>query len=323
MKKYLRKIKRKISNITFKVQNKLFCTLNKKKFTKKIALISCDKYINRVSNDLYLKDCLNKNLIDVEIISWQDKSIDYKKFDACIITTVWGYQDYINEFEEFLNNLEKENILVINSIDIIKNNYEKETQFNLLDKYNIPHIDTLFIEKNTKDIKSLIDETKELVIKPCISGSGDNTYIINSNRKNSLDINQVNDTFKDINSKTKLMVQPFIKEIDNGELSLIYLNNEFKYAIKRYPSKFNNKNTIELIDIEFDDKLNELINKVKSIEEYKNNLYMRIDIIKQENNYLIMELELIEPDLFFYKLDKQKRNLILNDYSKEIKKVIR
>ena len=322
MKKVLRKIKRKLSYLLFKIQNKLFCILNKNKFKKKIALISCDEYKNKVSNDLYLKDRLNKHLFDVSIISWQDKSINYKKYDACIFTTIWGYQDYINEFENFLNKLENENIKTINSINIIKNNYEKRHQFELLDKYDIPHIKTQFIEKNTTDIESLIDKTKELVIKPCISGSGDNTYIINSTRKNSLSPNKINQTFKDIIKESSLMVQPFIKDIDNGEISLIYINNKFTHAVKRYPSRFNNKNSIELIDVSFNDKLNLLIDKIKSIKEYKDNLYMRIDIVKIDNDYMVMELELIEPDLFFYKLNKNDRKRILDEFISAINNII-
>ena len=55
--------------------NRIFVKLNNKKFNKKIAIVSCDKWVGKVKEDELLKFELNKLLVDVDIISWQDKKI--------------------------------------------------------------------------------------------------------------------------------------------------------------------------------------------------------------------------------------------------------
>ena len=49
---------------------------------------------------------------------------------------------------------------------------------------------------------------------------------------------------------------------------------------------------------------------------------MRIDIVKIDNDYMVMELELIEPDLFFYKLNKNDRKRILDEFISAINNII-
>ncbi len=304
-----------IKQILYKIKifyNKIFCIIYKNKFKKRIAIISSDKYINKVKEDMILKIELNKKLIDADIVSWQDKSINYKLYDFIIIRSVWGYQDDIHKFINWLNYLKNENIKVINDIDIIFNNYNKYIEFNILDKYDIPHIKTHFIEKeDINKIKDIYDEYKEIVIKPCISGSGNNTYIIsNKEYKNSIRLDEIESKFKDIfNSYNKyLMVQPFIKEINNGEISVVVFNKKISHSCIRYINVFNNINQIKILD-KLDNNIIEIVNKCINIKEYDKALFMRIDLIKIGNEYKIMEVELIEPQLFL-EYNKNKDKLI-------------
>ena len=102
--------------------NKVFVKLNSKKFNKKVAIVSCDKWVGKVKEDELLKFELNKLLVDVDIISWQDKTVDYSKYDAVVIRSLWGYQDYIEEFMEYLDKLKKDKVKVFNNVEILKDN---------------------------------------------------------------------------------------------------------------------------------------------------------------------------------------------------------
>ena len=128
--------------------NKVFVKLNSKKFNKKVAIVSCDKWVGKVKEDELLKFELNKLLVDVDIISWQDKTVDYSKYDAVVIRSLWGYQDYIEEFMEYLDKLKKDKVKVFNNVEILKDNLNKYEQFKILDKYEIPHIKTFFLKKD-------------------------------------------------------------------------------------------------------------------------------------------------------------------------------
>lgn len=275
---------------------------------KSVAILSSKKWQNKVTDDILLKQELIKNNFNASIVAWDEEN-EYSKYDLAIIRSIWGYEEDIGMFEKFLDTLTKNNVKILNSVSIMKNNYYKEKQFELLDKYDIPHIKTVFVPENSKDIASLVKENmeNEMIIKPSISASGKNTYLLNSTskRKNTISLGEVNSRFKEINKTTSLMLQPFIKEIDDGEISLIYIDGKFSHAIKRFPSIFNDtKGVSYLADVP--KKLLDLGNKVLEIKEYQGALYERIDVVKIKNEYIVMELELVEPDFFIRNIQSKK-----------------
>ncbi len=299
----------------FKIKNKFTILFHQKKFVKLIGIVSCDNLKNKVKEDLYLKNSLNKMNIDAQIISWQDKNIDFKKYDALVIRTIWGYNNNLKEFNDWLDYIQKNNIKIFNNIEIIKDNFDKEKQFNILDKYNIKHVDTKFIDKNDVDeIQKMLEKYGKIVIKPSISESGQNTYVINDSLvKNNININEISNKFENI--KSKLMIQPFIEEVNNGEISLSYINGKLMNIVLRYCNIFSDKNYAENIDLKNIDKsLIDLSNTIVSINEYKDALYVRLDFVKVNNNYEIMEIELLDPTLFLTFIKNKKEMKEAFDY---------
>ncbi len=299
-------MKNKIKKILFLLQrtgNKIFVKLNNKKFNKRIAIVSCDKWVGKVKEDELLKFELNKLLVDVDIISWQDRSVDYSRYDAIVIRSLWGYQDYIEEFIDYLDKLKKDNVKVFNNVEILKDNLNKYEQFKILDKYEIPHIETFFLKKDELDKVSKINkEHKDLVVKSIISGSGNNTFIISDTiEKNNISVDEVKDKFSKVLNDTNnyLMVQPFVKEIDNGEISIVLIDNKVSHMVVRNTSIFNNKTSISVVDLDtMDIKMKNIVESCTKIKEYQDALYMRVDLVKIDDEYKVMELELVEPQLF-------------------------
>ena len=320
-------MKRKIRLLLFLIArntNRLFVKCNKKRFNKKVAIVSCDKWVGKVKEDELLKFELNKLLVDVDIISWQDNTVDYSKYDAIIIRSLWGYQDYIEEFVDYLDKLKKEKVKVFNSVEILKDNLNKYEQFKILDKYDIPHIETFFLKKDELDkVKDINKEHKDLVVKPIISGSGNNTFIISDTiEKNNIKVAEVTDRFSNVLNEVNnyLMVQPFVKEIDDGEISVVLIDNKVSHIVVRNTSVFNNKGSISVVGLDaMDDKMKSIVDRCSNINEYKSALYMRVDLVKIDDNYKVMELELVEPQLFLG-FRKTKKQLV--DFAKAIKEKI-
>ena len=315
---------RKLLFLSKRYSNKLFVKFNKSKFNKRVAIVSCDKWVDKVKEDELLKFELNKLFVDVDIISWQDKSIDYSKYDALIVRSLWGYQDYIEEFIEYLDVLKKKNITVYNDIQILKDNLNKYEQFKILDKYKIPHIETFFLKKDEFDeVGKISKKYKDLVVKPIISGSGNNTFIISDTiKKNNIKVTEVNEKFSgvlnDINNY--LMVQPFVKEIDDGEISVVLINNEISHIVVRNTSIFNDKGSIMVLGLDsMNEKMKSIVDNCSKIKEYKDALYMRVDLVKIDDDYKVMELELVEPQLFLG-FRKTKKELV--SFAKAIRKKI-
>lgn len=294
--------------------------LHKNKLNKKVAIISNDKYKNKLTDDLLLKLYLIKNNIYADILSYE--SDDISGYDAIIIRSLWGYQDDLGGFEKFLDNANKKNIKIFNNSDILRNNYNKDIQFDILNKNNINTVETKFI-KNMNDLSKYVKSIKnKSVIKPIISGSGNNTYVIDGTCKNSIKVDEIVNKFKNV--KCGVMLQPFMEEISDGEYSLIYIDGKLLYGVKRYTGIFNDKFEVFYIPKDkLDKEFIELGDKILKIKEYKDSLYARVDAIKKDNSYIIMETEFVEPDLFIRKIpDKKYKDYVLNFFADSIKKMV-
>ncbi|MCM1371062.1 MAG: hypothetical protein NC181_04165 [Clostridium sp.] len=314
----------------YKLKVNIYNLLNHRKYNVNIALVSCDKLKNKVTEDIYLKHYLNKNKAYVDIISWQDESIDYNKYDFIIIRSIWGFQNYQESFDKWLKKLEEENIKVYNSISIIKNSYNKEIQFNILHKNNIKTIETKFIynyENLEKEILSLKENDFKkynlLITKPTISESSKDTYLVgstNENYNNLIDISEINNKYLKYKNRSKIMVQPFLKEVFDGEYSITCLNNKITHAVIKYVNIFNNTNIIKYIPVSnLDYKIIELTQSILNIKEYKDSLYMRVDLIKYRDEFLVMEVELLDPNLFLSFIPNKKyQKQVLNNFCKEV-----
>ena len=297
MYKRLRKVKLKLKLI----RNK-FSSI--KKCDKHIAIVSCFKYTNKINEDIELQYYLYKNNISSDIVSW--KSIDLNKYDALIIRSIWDFQENLDEFKKWLD---KVNIPIFNDKDLIINNIDKESQYKLMDKYNIKHIETVFTD-NKANIEKIWNENfkdyDKLVVKPSISESGKNTYIVDKDNINNIDLS---------NFKSNIMIEPFIPSIKYGEYSLIYFNHKLSHTVLRHPGVLDSNTEVKEIG-----PIQELIDigsKIESIDEYKNYLYLRLDFVKYNNEYLLLETELIDPMLFISKC-KNKKEIYMN-FAKDIK----
>lgn len=295
---------------------------------KRVGIVSCDKWMGKISEDLKLRDALNELGVEAEIVSWQ-QSLD-KNFDLLILRSAWGYQDDFNNFRKWLLMLDEKGVPLLNDINMILENIQKEKQFNLLKKNNIETINTYFLknfETNEKSITKILESefgNKPCVIKPTISGSGNNTYAINCPDEipNKILFNEIYNKFKKVlegNSYCGLMFQPFIPEIINGEYSCIFINGVLTHTMLRFPSIFHEKIRTQLVT-NVPPQILDLAKKVENINEYKGYLYMRVDMVLINGEAKIMEVELAEPDLLTkYIDDEEMQNNVIRTLSRRIK----
>lgn len=288
---------------------------------KKVGIVSCDKYKGKIEEDKNLKEALINLGINTDIISWQsEEDLDY---DLLVIRSVWGYQNNYNEFKNWLLNLKEKNIRVCNSPDIILDNIRKDRQFNILKRNNIDCIETVFLDRNgfSKEKIKELSKDKPTVIKPSISGSGENTHIINIDLPNSIKIGEVEEIYGKAlsNSETAIMIQPYISEINNGEYSCIFIEGKLTHTMMRFPNIFHDKKEAFLVE-NVPSKILELARKVESLEEYKGYLYMRVDMVMVNDKPKIMEVELAEPDLLTRKIkDEEVKTDVITTFAKKIK----
>ena len=72
-----------------------------------VGIVSNDKYINKIQEDLALKKALEEDGCISEIISWENEQIDYSKYDCLVLRSVWGYHNKYREFKKWLTMLKQ------------------------------------------------------------------------------------------------------------------------------------------------------------------------------------------------------------------------
>ena len=251
---------------------------------KRVGIVSNNKYQNKIIEDLSLKSALAEEGILAEIISWENPNNEYDKYDCLVIRSIWGYQNDYSKFKKWLQLMKENSIVIYNSIDMIKQNIVKDKQFEILDKNGVEHIETIFQ-------KGFIDTSKigeNQIIKPIISGSGNNTY-----KFNQYDLLNLEMIVKE--EDNGIMIQPYEKSIENGEFSIVFIDKENTHNMIRYPGiLYKKQKPYELKSVP--DNVLKLAKKVMSIPDYNDALYMRVDIV-DEKVPKVMEVELTDPDL--------------------------
>ena len=297
---------------------------------KKVAIVSCDKWVNRLEEDNNLKNVLIDLGIDASIISWQQPL--KVKYDLLILRSVWGYQNFYNEFKEWLLYIKNNNIPLVNDVDMVLDNIMKDRQFDILKKNNIDLIDTIFLSQFEFLSENILDilSNNMYVIKPTISGSGDNTYLVNPSIDMTIpnivkieDVMEIYKTILDINSDCKIMIQPFISEINEGEYSCVFIDGELTHTMLRFPNIFHGKKKTHLVSL-VPDNIIELAKKVEKIPEFKNYLYMRVDMVLVDGIPKIMEVELAEPDLLTKYIDNENVKVkVIKTLARKIERRVR
>ena len=170
-------------------------------------------------------------------------------------------------------------------------------------------------------------DDKSYVFKPTISGSGENTYLVtNSNDKSIPNTIQKEDIVKIYNkmlydnSDCKIMIQPFILEISNGEYSCIFIDGKLTHTMLRFPNIFHEKRKPYLVD-NAPDSIIQLARVVERIKEFNNYLYMRVDMVLVNGKAKIMEVELTDPDLLTkYINDSNVKSNVIKTFAKKSKR---
>lgn len=286
---------------------------------KKIAIVSCDKWQNKIEEDKLLQSALIQNGYNADIISWENSNVNYGEYMALILRSVWGYQNNYLEFKTWLNMIKQNQALLLNSPELVLGNIRKDKQFELLAKYKMPIIPTKFIYRTDDLFDGIkIDKSNPKVLKPIISGSGENTVLVDSEESQNLD--KIIKLFEKIIrcEDNGIMLQPYIREVQDGEFACVYIDGVNTHNMMRYPGIFTNRQKPTYLS-NIPETVKKLADRVSRIEEYSEYLYMRVDIVLHNNKPMIMEVELAEPDLLFKFIpDGKLKNESMNQFAKKL-----
>ncbi len=260
-------------------------------------------YIQNILDEYrYLKVALEDLGYSVTRTYWDNTDYDWTQTKAVVFRTVWDYFERIEEFQIWLQEVNKHTLL-INPLSLIRWNIDKHYLRDLSEK-GIAIVPTKYVDKGAYQSLSevcAINSWEHIVIKPAISGAAFHTYKILAS-----EIAEKEKLFRELVAERDMLVQEFLPTISTrGEASLMVFNGEYTHAILKkakigdFRVQDDFGGTVHFYEptteeIRFAEKVFAACDIVPA--------YGRADIVWDEDgNYLLSELEIIEPELWVRK----------------------
>lgn len=259
-------------------------------------------------DDQIAVDYLRERDIQVSPIVWGTDVKELEQFDLVVMRSPWDFVDddeSISKFTNWLIELEVNNIKILNSVHFMKWLLDKSYLLDL-ERAGVPVVPSKLVQN--LDLTEAYNKMGPFVLKPCVSASGKNLFLIDSAEK----AQETQPIYSELSESRQFVLQPFIKEIrTNGEWSLVFIDGIYCFAVHKKPGKDN-----ILVQAEqggstnFIEPPQEVIkfaqdNLSKIISGY-DPLYLRLDILQTDNGLLLSECEGVEPELFFRANEKSK-----------------
>jgi len=259
---------------------------------KHICFLSCQDVSHAgLDDNLTIAELEKNGEYKISTIPW-DNHADWAAFDLVIIRTTW---DYYKRPQEFLDKLDfiASQTRVINSVEVVKWNYHKE-YLKELESKGTKIVPTQMFHYPGKIEIPLDWDYPRLIVKPAVSASAYKTMIVT---KEEL----VHKSFLAMLHPGDWMLQPFLEEIKQGEVSLYFFDKKYSHGITKIPKpgdfRVQEEHGGTLLTFEPDQELLALADRLLKSVPF-DLTYARIDLVYWQGNYVLMELELIEPALY-------------------------
>ncbi|MCX7553744.1 hypothetical protein OS175_07625 [Marinicella sp. S1101] len=269
-----------------------------------LAIITCSSLPEGVADDQPLFESLRAIGFDVDILPW-DSAVDWSKFDAALIRSVWDYHERHSAFNCWLKKVSSLTHL-INPIRTIQWNSNK-IYLRELGTSGIRTAPTVWINENNQNhFNEFINDTsaEQYFLKPVIGADSSGTFRFADTPN---DIQQAQQHLKQWLPQFEMMLQPYMKSVETyGETSLIYFAGRYSHAVRKIPQlgDYRVQDTFGAQDITHQPNEDELLLSEQCLRHMASHKlhahYARFDFLNDEKGQACLnEAELIEPSLFF------------------------
>jgi len=236
---------------------------------------------------------------EAEMVPWRSP-VDWNDYDLVYICTPWDYQNDVAGFFEVLDRIEASSATLVNSLDLVHWNLEKN-YLRDLESRGAGIVPSIFCDAfNEQDIAGWFaaQGNDRVVVKPLVGANSDHIVLLT----NPVPL-EVIDELRATYSSRPFFVQPFMERVlSEGEYSTFFFDGEYSHAILKKPEAGDFRSQEEFgADIRSVEAPQALIDAAHDVVALVEPLpvYVRADFVRDDNGrFLVMELELIEPSLY-------------------------
>lgn len=221
---------------------------------------------------------------------------DLTGYSLAVFRSCSDYPADLSGFNTWLDDVEARNLLVLNSPDIVRDNTDKQYLVKLAGR-GISTIPTVRLAAgqhlSNADLMGFFPG-QPVVLKPAVSTCGIHAALVSSPE----DVIPCADMLK----THPMLVQPFMPEIREGEISFVFFNGQFSHAVVKTPSAhdFRVQPRHGGSRAPYDPDKGLVKEALHILEHAVPTMpcYARVDGLLHRKQFLLMELELIEPCMF-------------------------
>lgn len=264
----------------------------------RLAVATSSDYSNLHPDDERLFAALERRGVAIDACVWNDAAIDWARYDAVLVRTIWDYFRRYDEYQRWLDRLERAGVRTLNPLDVLRWNADKRYLLELA-RRGVPIVPTSLAAGGDLlgAIRALDADT--VVVKPVVSGGAWHTVC------GRRDDPAFHAQLAALPRALDYLVQPFLREIVAGEWSLLFFDGVFSHAVLKTPAAGDYR-----VQTDFGGSTRSsapppsVVAAAQAALEATRALgdgalrYARVDGVCVDGTFLVMELELIEPLLF-------------------------
>lgn len=263
-----------------------------------VALVTCAAYPELADDDRLLLPALEAAGFDPVPRCWDEPHEPWARHAAVVVRSCWDYHRRPNEFHAWLDRLTAEGARVFNPLPILRWNADKRYLRDLADA-GIEVVPTAWVEgRNDGSLAALAGARGwgQVVVKPSVSATAFETW-----RAGPVVTDDDERRFRRLTGERPVLVQPYLEEIERGEMSLVFLGGRYSHAVLKRPRAGDFRVQIDfggtVEPIRPDPHVVEAATRVLRAAP-GDPVYARVDLCLVAGRVQLMELELLEPALF-------------------------
>ena len=265
---------------------------------RRLAIATATTYPALGEDDAALLAALERRGIQPTVCVWNDPAVDWTRFDAVLMRTIWDYFKHYEAFLDWLGRLDQQGVATINDSRLLRWNSDKHYLLELA-QHGVGIIPTQVT--GARDLPAMLAAmpAQHVVIKPTVSGGAWHTL------QGSVGDAAFDQAVMQLPAARDYLVQPFVPQIvSDGEWSLLYFAGEFSHAVIKRPATGDYR-----VQGEFGGSAEPVLPGAATLAAAERALaavaaighgdhaYVRVDGVICDGRFLIMELEMIEPFL--------------------------
>lgn len=264
--------------------------------TARIVLATALESADLMRSDQLYAEALERRGCRVTAAPWDGPRSAFAGADAVVIRATWGYYRTLQAFHEWTEAMASRTRL-FNSIDLIRWNLRKdyvgklETAAIRVPRSRVVACDAAVIGKVFAE-----EGWDRAVVKPAVGASGHSVELL----QRATLAEQVAALAGEARS-SGVVVQEFLPEIAEGELSLVYFDGAFSHAIRKRPPPGEFRSNSRYKPIRTAETPGAAVIEQGAVclaALPERPLYARVDGIVRDGTLIVIEVEVLEPALF-------------------------